>query len=168
MDSLREQVMINQFVLAAGCAREQAKQLLQATHWQFETALSIFFQEAAIPSCPQGAGPHFGQVCTPCNTPATPPNFPDALLAFSRMSTGEKLSTSPSVTKLTTPPNYVYCMNIIHSVARVQPHLSLATSQNKRRGLLAFPCPAMLHKERESEKWYTERKKNITDDKKKI
>nr|CAD7570662.1 unnamed protein product [Timema californicum] len=96
MDSLREQVMINQFVLAAGCAREQAKQLLQATHWQFETALSIFFQEAAIPSCPQGAGPHFGQVCTPCNTPATPPNFPDALLAFSRMSTGDKLSTSPS------------------------------------------------------------------------
>lgn len=36
MDSLREQVMINQFVLAAGCAREQAKQLLQSAHWQFE------------------------------------------------------------------------------------------------------------------------------------
>lgn len=36
MDSLREQVMINQFVLAAGCAREQAKQLLQGAHWQFE------------------------------------------------------------------------------------------------------------------------------------
>jgi len=36
MDALREQVMINQFVLAAGCAREQAKQLLQAAHWQFE------------------------------------------------------------------------------------------------------------------------------------
>ncbi|PSN32636.1 hypothetical protein C0J52_13884 [Blattella germanica] len=36
-------------------------------------------------------------VCTPCNTPATPPNFPDALLAFSRMSTGnDKLSSSPS------------------------------------------------------------------------
>lgn len=34
--ALREQVMINQFVLAAGCAREQAKQLLQAAHWQFE------------------------------------------------------------------------------------------------------------------------------------
>jgi len=27
---------------------------------------------------------------TPCNTPATPPNFPDALLAFSKMSAGEK------------------------------------------------------------------------------
>lgn len=36
MDALREQVMINQFMLAAGCAREQAKQLLQAAHWQFE------------------------------------------------------------------------------------------------------------------------------------
>lgn len=36
MDSLREQVMINQFVLAAGCATDQARALLQATHWQFE------------------------------------------------------------------------------------------------------------------------------------
>lgn len=34
--SLREQVMINQFVLAAGCAHEQAKQILQSAHWQFE------------------------------------------------------------------------------------------------------------------------------------
>ena len=35
--------MINQFVLAAGCAREQAKQLLQAAHWQFEVSKSDFF-----------------------------------------------------------------------------------------------------------------------------
>ncbi|XP_020286822.1 UBA-like domain-containing protein 2 isoform X3 [Pseudomyrmex gracilis] len=95
MDALREQVMINQFVLAAGCARDQAKQLLQSAHWQFETALSIFFQEAAIPSCAQGAGTHFGQI-TPCNTPATPPNFPDALLAFSKMSAGEKTPSGMS------------------------------------------------------------------------
>ena len=39
MESLREQVMINQFVLAAGCARDQAKQLLQATQWQFEVSV---------------------------------------------------------------------------------------------------------------------------------
>jgi len=94
MDSLREQVMINQFVLAAGCAREQAKQLLQAAHWQFETALSIFFQEAALPTYSQSAA-HFGQICTPCNTPATPPNFPEALMAFSRMSTSDKSTPSP-------------------------------------------------------------------------
>ncbi|XP_071440236.1 UBA-like domain-containing protein 1 [Hetaerina americana] len=104
MDSLKEQVMINQFVLAAGCAREQAKQLLQAAHWQFETALSIFFQEAAIPSCHhQAPGTHFGQVCTPCNTPATPPNFPDALLAFSKMSTADRSVPSPSGPYSTSP-----------------------------------------------------------------
>ncbi|XP_015119946.1 UBA-like domain-containing protein 2 [Diachasma alloeum] len=108
MDALREQVMINQFVLAAGCAREQAKQLLQAAHWQFETALSIFFQEAAIPSCPQGPGTHFGQI-TPCNTPATPPNFPDALLAFSKMSAGEKTPSgmSPSQNGQQTTPTSI-------------------------------------------------------------
>ncbi|XP_063097863.1 UBA-like domain-containing protein 2 isoform X2 [Cavia porcellus] len=49
-DELRHQVMINQFVLAAGCAADQAKQLLQAAHWQFETALSTFFQETNIPN----------------------------------------------------------------------------------------------------------------------
>lgn len=43
MDALREQVMINQFMLAAGCAREQAKQLLQAAHWQFEVNIKKNF-----------------------------------------------------------------------------------------------------------------------------
>ncbi|KAG8006571.1 UBA-like domain-containing protein 2 [Nibea albiflora] len=60
MDELRHQVMINQFVLTAGCAADQAKQLLQAAHWQFE-------------------------MCTPRNTPATPPNFPDAITMFSKL-----------------------------------------------------------------------------------
>ncbi|XP_074034330.1 uncharacterized protein isoform X2 [Leptinotarsa decemlineata] len=62
---------------------------------QITTALSIFFQEAALPVCPSGASAHFGQIMTPCNTPATPPNFPDALIAFSKMSTGN--ATSPSI-----------------------------------------------------------------------
>nr|DAA34765.1 TPA_inf: hypothetical conserved protein 1806 [Amblyomma variegatum] len=84
MDSLREQVMINQFAQAAGCARDQARQLLQAAHWQFETALSIFFQDAAVPGChPAG---HFSSMCTPANTPATPPNFPETLLSLSKLS----------------------------------------------------------------------------------
>lgn len=49
MDSaLREQVMINQFVLAAGCAREQAKQLLQAAHWQFEVNFHIICKQTVI------------------------------------------------------------------------------------------------------------------------
>ncbi|KAG7459575.1 hypothetical protein MATL_G00212120 [Megalops atlanticus] len=79
MDELRHQVMINQFVLIAGCAADQAKQLLQAAHWHFEMALSSFFQEATIPSH------HHQMMCTPRNTPATPPNFPDAITMFSKM-----------------------------------------------------------------------------------
>ena len=36
MENLKEQVMINQFVMAAGCPRDQAVQILQAAQWQFE------------------------------------------------------------------------------------------------------------------------------------
>ncbi|XP_071536342.1 UBA-like domain-containing protein 2-B [Panulirus ornatus] len=102
--SLREQVMINQFVMAAGATREQARQLLQSAHWQFETALSIFFQEAV----PNGGASqhHLNHLCTPANTPATPPAFPDALAAFSKMSTQDKLSTSPSGGFSPPPPQF--------------------------------------------------------------
>lgn len=40
----------------------------------------------------------FFQLCAPANTPATPPNFPDALLALSKLSTTEKFSSSPYAT----------------------------------------------------------------------
>uniref|UniRef100_A0A2K6BY77 UBA like domain containing 2 n=1 Tax=Macaca nemestrina TaxID=9545 RepID=A0A2K6BY77_MACNE len=65
MDELRHQVMINQFVLAAGCAADQAKQLLQAAHWQFETALSTFFQETNIPNSHH----HHQMICSPFRSP---------------------------------------------------------------------------------------------------
>ncbi|XP_039595899.1 UBA-like domain-containing protein 2 isoform X2 [Polypterus senegalus] len=71
MDELRHQVMINQFVLTAGCAADQAKQLLQAAHWQFE-------------------------MCTPRNTPATPPNFPDAITMFSKLRASDGMHSSNS------------------------------------------------------------------------
>ncbi|KAK4320124.1 hypothetical protein Pmani_008997 [Petrolisthes manimaculis] len=103
--NLREQVMINQFVMAAGATREQARQLLQSAHWQFETALSIFFQEAV----PNGGAPqhHLNHLCTPANTPATPPAFPDALAAFSKMSTQDnRLSSSPSGGFSPPPPQF--------------------------------------------------------------
>ncbi|CAN9505028.1 unnamed protein product [Ophioblennius macclurei] len=88
MEELRHQVMINQFVLTAGCAAEQAQQLLQAAHWQFETALSAFFQEVNIPG-------HHQMMCTPRNTPATPPNFPDAIAMFSKLRASECGSAAP-------------------------------------------------------------------------
>ena len=37
------------------------------------------------------------QMCTPANTPATPPQFPDALSMLAKMSTSEKMATSPAV-----------------------------------------------------------------------
>uniref|UniRef100_A0AAV2KJH0 UBA-like domain-containing protein n=1 Tax=Knipowitschia caucasica TaxID=637954 RepID=A0AAV2KJH0_KNICA len=36
MEELKRQIMINQFVLTAGCGADQALQCLQAAHWQFE------------------------------------------------------------------------------------------------------------------------------------
>lgn len=101
MDELKHQVMINQFVLTAGCAADQAKQLLQAAHWQFETALSAFFQETNIPY-----GHHHQMMCTPANTPATPPNFPDALTMFSRLKASESFASSAgaAAAMATSPP----------------------------------------------------------------
>jgi len=40
---------------------------------------------------------------TPCNTPATPPNFPDTLIAFSKLSTNNGNPSSPNVTGATQP-----------------------------------------------------------------
>uniref|UniRef100_A0AAY5EF36 UBA-like domain-containing protein n=1 Tax=Electrophorus electricus TaxID=8005 RepID=A0AAY5EF36_ELEEL len=101
MDELKHQVMINQFVLTAGCAADQAKQLLQAAHWQFEVRnLLPFFQETNIPY-----GHHHQMMCTPANTPATPPNFPDALTMFSRLKASEGFSSSsPSMASMATSP----------------------------------------------------------------
>lgn len=89
MEGLREQVMINQFIMVAGCAREQAKQILQASQWQFEAALSSYFQECTVPHHSHNS------MAAPTNTPATPPNFPDALLAFSKLKTNSDASPAP-------------------------------------------------------------------------
>ncbi|XP_044771537.1 UBA-like domain-containing protein 1 isoform X2 [Neomonachus schauinslandi] len=85
MDELKHQVMINQFVLTAGCAADQAKQLLQAAHWQFETALSAFFQETNIPYSHHhhqmaSESFHGGGSGSPMAATATspPPHFPHA------------------------------------------------------------------------------------------
>ncbi|XP_075686859.1 UBA-like domain-containing protein 1 isoform X2 [Rhinoderma darwinii] len=95
IEQLKQQLLVSQFVLAAGCATDQAEQLLRAAHWQYETALSAFFQETNHPYIP-----HHQMMGTPANTPATPPNFPDTLTMFSRLKTSESgylssLATSP-------------------------------------------------------------------------
>ncbi|NXH15955.1 UBAD2 protein, partial [Bucco capensis] len=110
MEELRHQVMINQFVLAAGCAADQAKQLLQAAHWQFELGSPVmvgFLWAGWDPIII--SDPHLLsllQMCTPSNTPATPPNFPDALAMFSKLRTSESLqsSNSPITSMASSPP----------------------------------------------------------------
>lgn len=93
--------MVNQFVLAAGCPAHEARQILQACRWQFETALSHFFQESGIA---HQHGPN--AMCPPANTPATPPAFPEALLAFSKMQASDKqMGTSPQVVPTTASNN---------------------------------------------------------------
>ncbi|XP_074603992.1 UBA-like domain-containing protein 2-B [Brevipalpus obovatus] len=103
MDHLREQAMINQFVSVAGCNHDQAKQLLQHNNWQFQKALSVYFQENATSSCSSSSSTSCTSyhhqsgrfpISTPANTPATPPNFPETLLAFSKLSTSESTPNS--------------------------------------------------------------------------
>uniref|UniRef100_A0A8C6TL68 UBA-like domain-containing protein n=1 Tax=Neogobius melanostomus TaxID=47308 RepID=A0A8C6TL68_9GOBI len=50
MEELKRQVMVNQFVLTAGCAADQAQQLLQAAHWQFEVSSFLFFMSNSASS----------------------------------------------------------------------------------------------------------------------
>ncbi|XP_077774878.1 UBA-like domain-containing protein 1 isoform X1 [Podarcis muralis] len=56
-----------------------------------QTALSTFFQESGIPY----SHPHHQMMCTPANTPATPPSFPEALAMFSRLKASEAAASPP-------------------------------------------------------------------------
>ena len=93
--NLREQIMINHMVSATGCGEDQARQLLRATQWQFEAALSLFLQGHSMPSkTPSLKMAHntrkLKPVLAPANTPATPPNFPEALFSFSRLTASDQ------------------------------------------------------------------------------
>uniref|UniRef100_A0A8C8VPZ9 UBA like domain containing 1 n=1 Tax=Pelusios castaneus TaxID=367368 RepID=A0A8C8VPZ9_9SAUR len=98
-DEVKHQVLIHQFMVTAGCAAAEARQQLQAAQWQFEPALSAFFQEANI-----SYNQHQQMMCTPANTPATPPNFPEALTMFSRLKASESFNSSSPVASMATSP----------------------------------------------------------------
>uniref|UniRef100_A0A8D0B8Z3 UBA like domain containing 1 n=1 Tax=Salvator merianae TaxID=96440 RepID=A0A8D0B8Z3_SALMN len=91
-EELKQQLLISQFVVAAGCSAEQAEQLLQAAHWHYEAALSAFFQESSVAP----GHPRHQAMCTPANTPATPPNFPDTLALFSHLKASESIAGVPA------------------------------------------------------------------------
>lgn len=123
--------MLSQFVYVAGCHPEQAKQLLIEANWQFETALSVFFQEAANPTSPShrnGSGmAHSGchlSMCTPANTPVTPPNFPDALAALAKLSTTDgKLNASPTTFRDPQPTQNTSVLSTSHASCHMHGNL---------------------------------------------
>jgi hypothetical protein len=127
MDNLKQQVMINQFVHAAGCHAEQAKQFLQAAGWHFEAALSMFFQESTIPTlsmcrtCNRNHTNGNYPLCTPANTPATPPNFPDALMALAKLTAGDssKVFGAPPHSHSFPSPSQAQ-QNVSHSPSSIQ------------------------------------------------
>ncbi|KJE94935.1 hypothetical protein CAOG_05475 [Capsaspora owczarzaki ATCC 30864] len=84
--SLRNQAMMNQFVHATGCTWAYAQTTLEACKWNMEVALSAFYQQIAPPPGMQSQSRYAQQNTTPSNTPATPPQFPDALAGFKSMS----------------------------------------------------------------------------------
>lgn len=83
---------------------------------QCSSQLGMFLQLGAsgrLGASQKGCSPlplcsHPPQMCTPANTPATPPNFPDALTMFSRLKASESFhgggSGSPMATTATSPP----------------------------------------------------------------
>uniref|UniRef100_A0A8C9PER8 UBA like domain containing 1 n=1 Tax=Spermophilus dauricus TaxID=99837 RepID=A0A8C9PER8_SPEDA len=102
LSELGRQVSCGNWALCAGCSAYPFVPSTQAGHRNFLT----------------GAGPSFlplsflpPQMCTPANTPATPPNFPDALTMFSRLKASESFhggsSGSPMAMTATSPPPHL-------------------------------------------------------------
>lgn len=50
--TLKQQAMLNQFISIAGCSYEQAKSLLASSNWQYQSALSVFFDDYSIVTPP--------------------------------------------------------------------------------------------------------------------
>ncbi|KAI4798031.1 hypothetical protein KUCAC02_024690 [Chaenocephalus aceratus] len=80
-------------------------------------------------------------MCTPANTPATPPNFPDALTMFSRLKASESYSAgSPASMATSPPPPQVGGWGVSPNVPNVpQPPLGLWTQGPSPP---TQPCPA--------------------------
>lgn len=84
-------------------------------------------------------------MCTPANTPATPPNFPDALTMFSRLKASESFNSgsggSPMAAAMATspPPHQVGGWGVSSNVPNVpQPPQGLWTQGQPP----TQPCPA--------------------------
>jgi predicted metal-binding protein len=111
--TLKQQVMINQFVCITGCRFEETVNLLETSNWNYQMALSIFFDDLPI-SCNNNQHSSLIQQNdnkitvtdnsnsnnsksakneAPSNTPVTPPCFDQMEEAFAKL-TPSSLSTN--------------------------------------------------------------------------
>lgn len=132
MDQLREQLMINQFALVAGCNHDHAKRLLQLNNWSFQKALSVFLQEAASTSNTSTINPYHTQFnpVLPANSPF---NFPETLLAFLKLSQATEAHHQQS---LLSNPNHGLNIPSVASDSRFN-HLQQLASQQLQQCHLA-------------------------------
>lgn len=96
MDQLWHRVMINQFMPALACTTAAGSPLAAGDRPEW------FFQKTTIPNIHH----HHQIISTLSNTPATPPNFPDALAMFSKLyaSDGFQSSNSTITAVVCSPP----------------------------------------------------------------
>ncbi|ESN92001.1 hypothetical protein HELRODRAFT_116278 [Helobdella robusta] len=138
MDTLKQQVMINQFVYVTGCRTDQANQYLTSVNWHFEMALSLFFQETAVP-CSQAANNASCHFQTPTNTPVTPPSFPDTLTSFSKLlNSSDKAKTSSQQSTSSSTSSSSQNVFTLQS-----PQLTTATNQQQATAAGEWGCNAM-------------------------
>uniref|UniRef100_A0A8C7EQK3 UBA like domain containing 2 n=2 Tax=Neovison vison TaxID=452646 RepID=A0A8C7EQK3_NEOVI len=91
---------------AAGCSRVSPDaEKVQVLRWQRRETLGSGFG-GCVPVPLSDTCVLSQQMCTPSNTPATPPNFPDALAMFSKLRASEGLqnSNSPMTAVACSPP----------------------------------------------------------------
>uniref|UniRef100_A0A452SF32 UBA like domain containing 2 n=1 Tax=Ursus americanus TaxID=9643 RepID=A0A452SF32_URSAM len=93
MDQLWHRVMMNQFMPALACTANQAHNCCAGSPLAAGDRPEWFFQKITIPNNHH----HRHQIIsTLSNTPATPPNFPDALAMFSKLYASEGFQSSNS------------------------------------------------------------------------
>lgn len=118
--NLKQQVMMNQFMSITGCTIEQSIHLLASTNWQYQIALSLFFDDYSLSSMQPPPPPipppnpnkplvqsksngnssnnlvclNSLSLCAPSNTPVTPPNLEYLEKAFSKLNSTLNTNTT--------------------------------------------------------------------------
>uniref|UniRef100_A0A8C6WFK9 UBA-like domain containing 1b n=1 Tax=Neogobius melanostomus TaxID=47308 RepID=A0A8C6WFK9_9GOBI len=90
------------------------------------------------------------EMCTPANTPATPPNFPDALTMFSRLKASESFNSgsggSSMAAAMATSPPVPQGWGMSAGVSAPQPAQGLWTQgQPPTQPCAAWPTPVNPH-----------------------